>query len=86
MKCIDNVVDLIDELGGTFAVAALFGIGPPAVSNWKEREHIPPGWHLRIYLECKSRNIPVASEVFGLPRGVALDDKSLRRRASASGA
>ena len=29
--------DLIDALGGTFAVAALFGIKPPSVSEWRER-------------------------------------------------
>ncbi len=36
-----SVEDVVEAVGGTFAAAALTGVTPPAVSNWKERRFIP---------------------------------------------
>lgn len=36
-----NASTVIDRLGGTNAVAAIFGIKPPSVSEWKEKNSIP---------------------------------------------
>lgn len=41
---------LIDKLGGTTAVANIFGISPAAVSKWK-KQGIPTG--RMMYLELK---------------------------------
>lgn len=41
---------LIEKLGGTTAVAKIFGISPAAVSKWK-RQGIPAG--RMMYLEVK---------------------------------
>lgn len=41
MKPEINVSDVIARLGGTTAVAEIFGIEPPSVSEWKQRNHIP---------------------------------------------
>lgn len=41
MKPEINVSDVISRLGGTTAVAEIFGIEPPSVSEWKRRNHIP---------------------------------------------
>ena len=40
MKNLD-VNKLIDELGGTMAVANMLNIKPPSVSEWKKNEKIP---------------------------------------------
>jgi hypothetical protein len=37
-----TATDIIDRLGGTFAVARICKIRPPSVSKWKERNRIPP--------------------------------------------
>lgn len=42
--------DVIERLGGTYAVAKIFGIAPPSVSEWK-RNGIPAA--RRMYLELK---------------------------------
>jgi hypothetical protein len=33
---------IIDALGGSAATAAIVGVGPSAISNWKARGGIPP--------------------------------------------
>jgi hypothetical protein len=38
---IDTVDDVIRELGGNAEVAALTGVGPSAVTNWRERGIAP---------------------------------------------
>jgi len=76
-KRIDTVAQLVKALGGTFAVAKWADVVPSTVSNWKEQNHIPPGWHLRIYLECQNRNLNVSPKLFGL------NDKAKTRRPKA---
>lgn len=39
---LDAIDDVIEALGGVAKVAALCGVGPSAVSNWKARGRIPP--------------------------------------------
>ena len=36
-----DVSKLIDDLGGTMAVAEMLNIKPPSVSEWKKRNKIP---------------------------------------------
>jgi hypothetical protein len=65
-KPIDTVAELVTAFGGTFALARWADVVPSTVSNWKEQNHIPPGWHLRLYLECENRNLKVSPKLFGL--------------------
>lgn len=60
-----TVAGLVRALGGTSKVADWLGVTPEAVDRYKERNSIPPGWHLRIYLELQSRGIPFSLRVFG---------------------
>lgn len=41
MKNEPTASEIIDRLGGTFAVAKLFNLTPPSVSEWKAKEKIP---------------------------------------------
>lgn len=43
---LETVGSIIDELGGTRAVAALTGFGSSAVSNWRSRGRIPAELYL----------------------------------------
>jgi predicted SpoU family rRNA methylase len=65
-KRIETVAQLVKAFGGTFALAKWADVVPSTVSNWKEQGHIPPGWHLRLYLECQQRKLNVAPKLFGL--------------------
>lgn len=73
-KRIDTVAKLVKALGGTFALAKWADVVPSTVSNWKEQDAIPPGWHLRLYLECANRKLNVAPKLFGI------EDKAKNRR------
>jgi DNA-binding transcriptional regulator YdaS (Cro superfamily) len=37
-----TVDSIIEALGGSTATAAIVGVGPSAISNWKTRGAIPP--------------------------------------------
>lgn len=37
-----DAAEVIRRLGGTQAVARLFNIKPPSVSEWKKKNEIPP--------------------------------------------
>lgn len=65
-QVIDNIPDLVSSLGGPVKVGKALRITQGAVSLWSIRDHIPAGWHLRLYLECRNRGLEVAPEVFGL--------------------
>lgn len=74
MKRLATVDQVIDAFGGSKtpaannkAVAAWLGLNTSAVCNWRERESIPSGWHLRFYLEAGKRGLEITPEVFGLP-------------------
>lgn len=40
--------DIIDELGGTGAVAAMLGLKAPAVSNWRRLGIPPRHWYKMV--------------------------------------
>lgn len=64
---VGTVDELVEALGGTVKVSAWAGIKHNAVSNWRSDEFIPPGWHLRLLVECWSRGLEVDTvAVFGL--------------------
>ena len=65
-KRIETVAQLVKAFGGTGKLAEWADVVPSTVSNWKDQGHIPPGWHLRLYLECQRRKINVSPELFGI--------------------
>lgn len=50
----------IDRLGGTRAAAAIFGVLPSAVSNWR-KTGIPRNRHSQVLIEAKARGIRVTA-------------------------
>ena len=63
--------DLIDTLGGTSKVAALFGVRSSAVSNWRALNRFPARLHYRISKVCDERSITVDERMFGEPQNEA---------------
>ena len=73
MRRLDTVDAVIDAFGGgktaaanNKSVARWLGLNTSAVCNWRERQSIPSGWHLRFYLEAEKRGLDITREVFGL--------------------
>lgn len=63
---INSIDDLVDELGGNVRIGSWLGISSEAVSMWKARRHIAPGWHLRLAAALRRRGRSVNPEVFGM--------------------
>lgn len=57
-------LDLIEALGGTFAVAALCNIKPPSVSGWKESGRIPDDKLMRLAPIAEARGITTRAALF----------------------
>jgi hypothetical protein len=66
MYDINSIDELVDALGGPKAIATWLGISQAAVSLWKSRGHIPPGWHIRLYAAALRRGKSVNPAVFGI--------------------
>ncbi len=66
-ELVTTVDGLVEALGGTVKVAEWAGTKHTAVSNWRSDGFIPPGWHLRLLVECWRRGVVVDTvKVFGL--------------------
>lgn len=64
---IETVDDLARAFGGTKRLAEWADVVQSAVSNWRDANSIPPGYHLRLYFECRRRGLRVDTEkLFGL--------------------
>lgn len=63
---ITSIDALIRALGGPSAVGEWLGITQEAVSNWKARDNIPPGWHQRLGLALRKKGLTIDPRVFGL--------------------
>ena len=57
-----TVSEIIKKLGGTTAAAAVFGVTPPAVSNWKAENRFPPRVHWRVVQEMRQLGVEVDPE------------------------
>jgi hypothetical protein len=53
----------VESLGGTGKAAEIFGVTPPAVSNWRNQGHFP----IRLYRKVRS-----VSDTHGVPFSEAL--------------
>ncbi len=56
--------ELIEKLGGTFAVAELAGVKPPSVSEWKANNRIPNDKLVRLAPVAHKRGIATRQELF----------------------
>lgn len=59
-----HATELIEKLGGTFAVAELAGVKPPSVSEWKSNNRIPDDKLLRLAPVAHERGIVTRQELF----------------------
>lgn len=59
-----SIADVVKAFGGTSGMAEWAGIGASAVSNWIDRDQIPPGWHFRMYRDAQSRGYEIDPAVF----------------------
>lgn len=73
LETVDQVIDALGEAKTQGAnnriVAGWLGLNASAVCNWRERQNIPSGWHLRFYLEAQKRGMEILPRVFGLEGG-----------------
>lgn len=69
MKELTSADEVIDALGGTFAVAriAALGIKPQGVSNWRQRKRLPAEKYLLISAELRQRGFSAPASLFGIP-------------------
>ena len=61
-----TVEQVINKLGGSAEVAKLIGVGVPAVSNAKNRQHFPHSWRMKIWQEAQRREIEIAPHLIGM--------------------
>lgn len=59
-----NPIELIEALGGTFAVAGLTGVKAPSVSGWKESGRIPMDKLIRLAPIAEARGIATRKQLF----------------------
>lgn len=59
-----DVIKLIEDLGGTSAVADLCGVKAPSVSGWKETGRIPDDKLIRLAPIAESRGVSTRKELF----------------------
>lgn len=69
MKTLTSVDEVIDGLGGTFAVARIPALGttPQAVSNWRKAERIPAKKYLVLTAQLRQRGFNAPASLFGIP-------------------
>lgn len=56
--------ELIDALGGNSAVAAIAGVKPNAVSNWRKFGAIPPRLYISMSAAGREQGIQVPERLF----------------------
>jgi hypothetical protein len=61
-----SVADVVKAFGGNKPIAKWCNVRTSAVSNWLERDYIPPGWHYRMAVELGQRGYQVDPMVFGI--------------------
>lgn len=64
---LETVSQVINAFGGPKAMAKVFGGVPSRFSNYRGRGRFPASMHMRLYVECKKRNLNVAPELVGMP-------------------
>lgn len=63
---IRNIHDLVDAFGGSGKFADWLGVTVSYVSNMLARGYLPGGFHMRVYVELRRRELSVSPELFDL--------------------
>lgn len=69
VKVIETIDELIDAMGGTGEAARWAGTTDACVSNWRAREYLPSGYHLRALIWMNEHSYKAAPSLFGLNDG-----------------
>lgn len=77
---IDSVDALVAAFGGTSKLAEFLDVGMSTVSNWKKADDIPPGWHMRLFLEAADRGFTIDTKFFGSRAEMRPRHKGRKRR------
>jgi len=59
------VLQVVEAFGGTKAAAEWADVGMSAISNWVDRQFIPPGWHYRMAKHFEAKGLEIDPVVFG---------------------
>ena len=78
-----TVDEVVEAFGGDAVVAEWLNIQRTAVVNWRMRGFIPPGHHLRIYLEAQAMGCRIDPKLLGLHGWVPLAEFRSRHQAVA---
>lgn len=65
---IHSIATLVKAFGGPTELANWAGLGASAISNWIDRDFIPPAWHYRLHVEALRRGFEIDPTVFGMPQ------------------
>ena len=87
-KRLQTVDQILDAFGGAKrpadnnkAIATWLGLNTSAVCNWRERDNIPSGWHMRFYLEAEKRGMSIDPRVFGVDEDMSPPPTKKKRSA-----
>lgn len=80
---LSTVGEVIDGFGGVAACQEIFGGGPTRFANYKARGCFPPSMHMRVYVECMKRGLPIAPELVGMTEDAMAIARGKRQRALA---
>jgi hypothetical protein len=64
MTTITTIAGVVAALGGERATAKRLGCDVSHVQTWVPNQHIPNGWHLRVYLIAKYLGHDIKLTVF----------------------
>jgi hypothetical protein len=63
---LETVGAVIDAFGGVKVMCSIFGGVPSRFGNYKMRGIFPDHMHMRVYVECVKRGLPIAPELVGM--------------------
>jgi hypothetical protein len=63
---LQTIDEVIHALGGPKVLCNLFGGVPSRWSNYKAAGRFPDAMHMRVYVECVKRGVPIAPELVGM--------------------
>ncbi len=81
-----TIDELLAAFGGPSKLAKLLHVSQSAISLWKIRETVPPGWHVRLLIEADRRNITLSPTLFKIEGEDAKVFSRLFRRGAGLGA
>lgn len=61
-----TVEEVVAAFGGLAGCQAIFGGALSRFCNYKAAGCFPPSMHMRVYVECVKRGLPIAPELVGM--------------------